>query len=198
MDMTNSAGAAMAASATEKPRAVGSADAVLAVLTAAAEVGAPCPSNLDLSHMLGASTRGAGGGVIRRLLDRGLIRVDGRGTSRVITIVASGKSTGVTALKASRVTSGKARPWTADEIAIVEREVRAGKSDSEIGALLGRNANSVWCRANPVRRDLREDAPPVAEPPAAAQAMCHYCGSRIAPDVTISCRACKPLRSAGA
>jgi hypothetical protein len=45
-------------SATEKTRGPGSADAVLAVLTAAAEVGAPCPSNLDLSRLLGAETRG--------------------------------------------------------------------------------------------------------------------------------------------
>lgn len=46
----------------------------------------------------------------------------------------------------------KGRDWTPDEDVILERETKAGKTDAEIGRMLGRSFNSVRMRRSRLLR----------------------------------------------
>ncbi|MBB3910859.1 helix-turn-helix domain-containing protein [Sphingomonas desiccabilis] len=199
MDAKNSAGAARAASAGKNGCALDTTSAkVLAAITKAAEAGEQCPTNQALTELIGAKTESGGASAIARLRRLGRITIQRDGAGRVVTVVATGKSTASRAVTESSPTV--TGPWSAEEDAVLERELAAGKGPVEIAKLLGRAKSSVWHRANPTRRAARaaEANPAQAAPTIAAQAMCHNCGSRIAPDVTFACWACRDLRKAAA
>lgn len=202
MDAKNSAGAARAASASKNGRALDTTSAkVLAAIAKAAEAGEAgeqCPTNQALTELIGAKTESGGASAIARLRRLGRITIERDGAGRIVTVVATGKSTASRAVTESSPTV--TGPWSAEEDAVLERELAAGKGPVEIAKLLGRAKSSVWHRANPTRRAARaaEANPAQIAPTIAAQAMCHNCGSRIAPDVTFSCWACRDLRKVAA
>ncbi|WP_146037268.1 winged helix-turn-helix domain-containing protein [Novosphingobium guangzhouense] len=69
-------------------------DRILAAITKAAERGQPCPQNGELARMIGASSKSVPVNAMKRLEERGLIVVERFSMSRIVTIVATGKSTG--------------------------------------------------------------------------------------------------------
>jgi DNA-binding MarR family transcriptional regulator len=66
---------------------------VLTVLSEAAERGDPCPTNEDIAARLGMHSKSNIGAYIGRLRDDGVIDVDTASRYRVVTIVATGRST---------------------------------------------------------------------------------------------------------
>lgn len=66
---------------------------VLDALTAAAAAGEPCPTNAELSRMIGAQSDAAASGYVRSLEQRGLIAVGRFARARRVTIVATQQST---------------------------------------------------------------------------------------------------------
>ena len=53
--------------------------------------------------------------------------------------------------KRKRTTGYTAKPWTKSETATLLRFVNEGKSQKEIGALLGRTRSAVYCKLKKVR-----------------------------------------------
>lgn len=76
-----------------------SADTVLEMVERAANAGAACPSNLDIAQAIGAKSISSGPKALERLEKRGLIKVERGATSRVVTILATGKRTAGTVTK---------------------------------------------------------------------------------------------------
>ena len=67
---------------------------ILDALTRAAEAGKACPSNADLAEMLpGCVAPNKASGIVRHLEKTGVITVRRFQMARVVTIVATGKST---------------------------------------------------------------------------------------------------------
>lgn len=66
----------------------------LAMLVNAAERGDACPSNYEIAAAVGAATASRSTEIINRLEKRGLIQIERGQTSRVVTIVETGKRTG--------------------------------------------------------------------------------------------------------
>lgn len=66
---------------------------LLEILTTAADKGEICPSNDQICALMGMQSIGSPPTVMNKLVQRGLIRVERFGNSRIVTIVASGKST---------------------------------------------------------------------------------------------------------
>lgn len=70
-----------------------SARAMFAMITLAAEADEPCPSNRALASALGFGSEGHVPAVLNRIQAAGLIRIERGRTSRIVTILASGKRT---------------------------------------------------------------------------------------------------------
>ena len=81
---------------------------VFDILVAAVNAGEKCPSNSNLAHRIGCISTSDPSDIIRRLQRSGLITVDRGSCNRVVTIVATGKST------AGKVTAPHWRERTAD------------------------------------------------------------------------------------
>lgn len=187
------------------------AQAVLKSVTRAAEAGMPCPSNHDLAVVCGRSSRSVGTYAMQRLEQYGLIRVERYSAGRVVAIVSTGKETVYSgkrtkhfrAVSHAAIASEQRNavgPWTAHEIAVLEREVRAGKTNEQIARMLGRTTAGAAYRANPMRAVMRGPAPaPVAQ---LAQPeprwTCQNCNTRSDASLEFGCRACLPLRSMAA
>lgn len=90
---------------------------MMAWLEAAARDGAPCPSNRQIADRFGFSSVSGPVRLIREMEAEGLIRVDRFHQSRRITIVATGRQTGVNGTRkprAGRYSSKQARSALAD------------------------------------------------------------------------------------
>jgi len=66
---------------------------LLEILITAADKGDVCPSNDQICELMGMQSIGSPPTVMNKLVRRGLIRVERFGNSRIVTIVATGKST---------------------------------------------------------------------------------------------------------
>lgn len=71
---------------------------IFEALERAAEAGDPCPGNRALADMLGYRSTSSIAALVAEIERRGLIAVERTRTSRVVTIIASGKSTASTLL----------------------------------------------------------------------------------------------------
>lgn len=68
---------------------------VLRMIIEAAIKGDPCPSNLDIEMELGCNSTSVAPVVVRRLEEKGYIRVTRYQRAREVTIIATGQSTAV-------------------------------------------------------------------------------------------------------
>lgn len=66
---------------------------ILDEIEKAARAGQPCPTNIELSHTLGAASTSAANNAVSRLQDLGLIKIERGSNWRVITILATGQHT---------------------------------------------------------------------------------------------------------
>lgn len=66
---------------------------VYQALIDAAEAGQPCPLNMDIEDLIGCDSTSMGPWIIRRLEEKGLIKVERYQRFRVVEIVATGKRT---------------------------------------------------------------------------------------------------------
>lgn len=66
---------------------------ILALLTRAADAGAPCPMNAELDERIGASSASTSATIVKRLEGWGLIRVERWQRERRVTITATGRAT---------------------------------------------------------------------------------------------------------
>lgn len=71
----------------------GSEDVVLAMVIKAAERGDTCPSNYELAAAIGGASASRGTEILNRLEKRGIITIERGQSSRVVTIVETGKRT---------------------------------------------------------------------------------------------------------
>jgi transposase len=180
---------------------------VLDVLIAAAEAGAPCPSNLAIAAQIGAGESTVER-YVRQVAESGAIRISRKGVWRVVTVTASGEAT---AAKPHQVAAPslveeraekqpeRKRWWSDEEIATAAREVRAGKSDPEIAKILGRSVTGVWDKTRFLRRELAaKEAPAIVEPVRVERFVCQNCGTRSDASIDFGCAACLPMRSMAA
>lgn len=86
-------------------------------------------------------------------------------------------------------------PWSADEMATLEREVAAGATIGQIANLLGRSWGSVCDKSKKLRAVIRGSEP---QPARVDRWVCHNCGIRSDASLDFSCSACRPLRSLAA
>lgn len=86
-------------------------------------------------------------------------------------------------------------PWSADELATMEREVAAGATIGQIANLLGRSWGSVCDKSKKLRAGIRASEP---QPARVDRWVCQNCGIRSDASLEFGCRACLPMRSMAA
>jgi len=125
-------------------------DHLLHIVTQAAETRDICPSNAYLANLFGYVSTGSVHAVFRKLVDRGLIKVDSYGVkarTRVVTILATGKHTkppafGIAA-KAWATENGQA-PFASDDVTARAVKMRLdGHTFPEIAEAFGFSKNSA-------------------------------------------------------
>ena len=89
----------MTASKAKRDESRSKSERVFALIKAAAEYGAPCPKNGEIAAAIGLSSPSAVSGHISLLVTAGLITVERGNSSRVVTIVKTGKRTAGSVVK---------------------------------------------------------------------------------------------------
>lgn len=118
---------------------------MLAALTKAADAGQVCPSNVDLRIMVGCNVTGLID-TIHKLERRGLISVKRGRTWRVVTVIATGKSTAPVTHKqvhARAQTVAKARR---DELAERVAEGSTLVAAAQAMGMTDKRASQIWRR----------------------------------------------------
>ncbi|MGW8203002.1 hypothetical protein ACWGM0_10700 [Sphingomonas bisphenolicum] len=126
---------------------------MLRALERAANNNAPCPSNEDLSHLLGYAGPSKASDLISMLETMGFITVDRGFASRIVTIVKTGKKTAGT-IGRRRQKGG----WTEDRDAILMDGIAEGLTFAAMGKILHKSKNACISRFHALAASMGHQA----------------------------------------
>ena len=180
------------------PRIKPTTEIILDAFKAAADAGELAPTRTELMILAGLTSTVSIASAITRLKETALISTVDTYEGRTITITETGKTCFLARSTGHLVKSTRANPtwvpWTKEESFAAEKAVRAGKTDREIGLMLGRTEGSVRNKTYL----MRAPAPVIVAPASVERWTCQNCGIRSDASLDFSCSACRPLRSLAA
>ncbi|WP_069338347.1 SANT/Myb-like DNA-binding domain-containing protein [Sphingobium yanoikuyae] len=124
------------------------------ILCDAAAAHQVCPTNQDLSDMLGYSAPNKASEVISLIEVMGLITVQRGLRNRVVTIVKTGDRTAGVVVSRHR----KPSDWTEDQDAILMDGLAEGVGFTPIGKMLGKSKHACISRFNKIRAEMGAQA----------------------------------------
>lgn len=122
------------------------------IIEAAANDGRPCPTNRDLSDMLGYAAPNKACGVVNLLEATGIITVKRGQKSRVVTIVKTGRKT------AGPVPIAPAKGWTEDDDAILMDGIAEGGTFKRVAEILHKTENACTLRFHRIAASMGAQA----------------------------------------